>query len=142
MAIEIGMNPGENAATSRDVNPAMLARLRSHTRAARMSGIDAMANAYSIESRAAVRADLRKAMRISQTSLVFASLSAPDHLDAAVVASSLETLDVETEDEDAYAPPSEAEKTMTVRSAAIVLIQSILGGGGCSLRFSFISVRL
>lgn len=120
------MNPDENAASSHEVNPAMLSRSRSSHR--RLSGIDAMVNA--VDGRASVRADHRKSVRASQRSSASASLCAPG-----VVA-------FENEDEDDDAAPSEAEKTMTVWSGAILLSQSMLGGGGCSLILSFISTRL
>ena len=111
--IEIAMNPDENATASHEGNPAMLVRPRSSR--VRLSGIDAMVNA--IDGRASVRAEDRKSVRMSQRSLSSASLSVPDRSDAA-------------EDEDDDAAPSEDEKTMTVWSGALVLSQSMLGGGG------------
>ena len=119
------MNPDENATASHEGNPAMLVRPRSSR--VRLSGIEAMVNA--IDGRASIRAEYRKSLRMSQRSLSSASLSVPNHLDAA-------------EDEDDDAAPSEDEKTMTVWSGALVLSQSMLGGGGRSLLLNFISARL
>jgi hypothetical protein len=116
----------------RPITQALRSRPRSN--AMRMSGTDIMVDF--LDGRAPARAANRRASRLSMR---LSSLPEPTNFEVAEAALNEPRLtrieskeDFEDEDDD-DAAPSEAEKTMTVRSGAILFCKSTLGGGASAL---------